>query len=46
MEPSNPYSPLQELLPEASAARWAVSPAVLFCAAFYTLAALSGGRST
>lgn len=46
MEPQNPYSPPQETTPEVTPARWILDPTVMFCAAFYTLAALSGWRST
>jgi uncharacterized membrane protein YqaE (UPF0057 family) len=45
MEQPNPYTPPQEVTPVVSPARWIVHPTVLFCAAFYTLAALYGGRS-
>ena len=46
MEQPNPYTPPQEVTPAVAPARWILDPTVLFCAAFYTLAALSGGRST
>ncbi len=46
MEQPNPYTPPQEVTPTVPPARWIFDPTVLFCAAFYTLAALSGGRST
>ena len=46
MEQQNPYTPPQEVATAVPPARWISDPAVLFCAAFYTLAALSGGRST